>query len=99
MDGFFGWYASLTGMLSAIAIASNLGRKVTGWAFVLFPTSSVAWIIAGTQDGEHALLWQNVVLLITNLFGVYRWLIRKDRSRAPRDRLEYLRAEQRHDGR
>lgn len=81
MDGLFGWYASVTGMLAAIAIASNLGRRVTGWAFVLFSTSSIAWIIAGMSDGEQALLWQNVVLFLTNLFGVYRWLIRKERPR------------------
>ncbi|MBB4640067.1 hypothetical protein [Rhizorhapis suberifaciens] len=83
MDGFFGWYASLTGMLAAIVIASNLGRRITGWAFVLFATSSVAWIIAGMRDGEQALLWQNIVLLLTNFFGIYRWLILKERPKVP----------------
>ena len=78
MDGVFGWYASLSGMLAAIVIASNLGRQVTGWGFVLFTTSSVAWIVAGLRDGEQALLWQNIVLFMTNLLGVYRWLVRKE---------------------
>lgn len=83
MDGFFGWYASLTGMLAAIVIASNLGRRITGWAFVLFSTSSIAWIIAGIRDGEQALLWQNIVLLLTNFFGIYRWLISKTGPKKP----------------
>lgn len=85
MDGVFGWYASRSGMLAAIVIASNLGRRITGWGFVLFTTCSIAWIIAGLRDGEQALLWQNIVLFMTNLLGVYRWLIRKERPRASVD--------------
>jgi hypothetical protein len=77
VDSPIGWYASISGMIAAIVIAADLGRRATGWAFVLFVTSAIAWITAGMLDGEASLLWQNVVLLITNLFGVYRWLIRK----------------------
>jgi hypothetical protein len=77
VDSVIGWYASISGMLAALAIAANLGRRVTGWAFVLFVTSSIAWIMAGAMDGERSLFYQNLVLLGTNLIGVYRWLIRK----------------------
>jgi hypothetical protein len=47
---------------------------------VLFATSSVAWIAAATQGGQASLLWQNIVLLCVNFFGVYRWLIRKRKA-------------------
>ncbi|MBI1188129.1 MAG: hypothetical protein GC206_12515 [Alphaproteobacteria bacterium] len=77
MDTAIGWYASISGMIAALAIAADLGRRITGWAFALFVTSSIAWIIAGMNGGEFSVLWQNVVLFAVNLFGVYRWLIRK----------------------
>jgi hypothetical protein len=77
LDSPIGWYASVSGMIAALVIAADLGRRATGWAFALFVTSSIAWIVAGARDGETSLLWQNVVLLGVNLTGVYRWLIRK----------------------
>ncbi|MGE0827862.1 MAG: PRC-barrel domain containing protein, partial [Hyphomonadaceae bacterium] len=54
----------------------------TGWAFVLFAFSSIAWIAAATVGKESAALWQNIVLLAVNLFGTYRWLIRKPKEAA-----------------
>jgi len=77
MDTPIGWYASLSGMVAAMMIAADLGRRATGWGFALFVTSSIAWIAAGLGDREHSILWQNVVLLGTNIIGVYRWLVRK----------------------
>ena len=58
---------------------ADLGRRPTGWAFVLFVTSSIAFILYGFLDPkpEEAIASLNVVLLFINLFGVYRYLIRK----------------------
>jgi hypothetical protein len=77
MDNAVGWYASISGMIAALMIASDLGRRITGFGFVLFVTSSIAWISAGLLADESSILWQNLVLLATNVFGVYRWLWRK----------------------
>lgn len=85
MDNAVGWYASLSGMIAALAIAADLGRRATGWAFALFITSSIAWIAAGLMAEEQALLWQNLVLLGVNVVGVYRWLWRKAPQLSPRD--------------
>ncbi len=71
------WTASISGMVAALAVASDLGRRLTGWGFVLFLLSSAAWITAGLLDEEPALSTQNAVLFVINLFGVYRYLIRK----------------------
>lgn len=71
------WVASISGMIAALMVASDLGRRVTGWGFVLFTGSSIAWIVAGMLDEEGALATQNVVLFGINLLGVWRYLVRK----------------------
>jgi hypothetical protein len=51
---------------------------VTGWAFVLFVTSSLALIAWGFLGPDaKGIGWQNGVLLIINIIGVYRYLVRK----------------------
>lgn len=71
------WFASISGMIAALMVALDSGRRVTGWGFVLFLFSSIAWITTGLIDEEGALATQNVVLFGINLLGVYRYLIRK----------------------
>ena len=71
------WFASGSGMIAAGMISLDLGRKVTGWGFVLFLASSVAWIAGSVLTKDFALGTQNVVLFGINVFGVYRYLIRK----------------------
>lgn len=71
------WFATLTGITGAIMVSANLGRRPTGFGFVVFTGSSVAWIIAGLMDNENSLVVQNGVLTAVNLFGIYRWLILK----------------------
>jgi len=73
----FKWFASGSGMIAAAMISLDLGRKITGWAFVIFVASSVAWITGSALTHDWALGTQNVVLFGINLFGVYRYLIRK----------------------
>ena len=71
------WFASGSGMIAAAMISLDLGRKITGWGFVLFVASSIAWITGSALTHDWALGTQNVVLFGINLFGVYRYLIRK----------------------
>jgi hypothetical protein len=76
------WFATISGMVAAFMVSLDNGRRITGWGFALFVASSIAWISGALLDGESALLSQNVVLFGINLFGVYRYLIRK---KAPAD--------------
>ena len=71
------WAASISGMIAAFMVSLDNGRRVTGWGFVLFVFSSICWISGGALTGDWALGTQNAVLFGINLFGIYRYLIRK----------------------
>jgi len=71
------WFASGSGIITAAMVAHDGGRKLTGWGFVLFVASSIARISGPALTHDWALGTQNVVLFGINLFGVYRYLIRK----------------------
>jgi hypothetical protein len=79
------WYGAVAAAIAAFTVALDLGRRPTGWAFVLFTTSSVAFILYGFLDPrpEEAIASLNVVLFFVNLFGVWRYLIRKRPPGAP----------------
>lgn len=71
------WAASGSGMIAAAMVSLDLGRRATGWGFVLFVFSSVAWVAGALLTKDMALVTQNAVLFGINLLGVYRYLIRK----------------------
>lgn len=75
------YYGAIAATLAALVVALDLGRRVTGWAFVLFVTSSFALIGWGFLNPDsEGIGWQNVALLLINGTGVYRYLIRKPRA-------------------
>jgi hypothetical protein len=72
------WYGSIAGAIAALVVALDLGRRPTGWAFVIFVTSSVALVTWGfVSDKATGIGTQNVILFVINVIGVYRYLIRK----------------------
>ena len=71
------WVASGGGMVAATMVSLDMGRRLTGWGLVLFAVSACAWIGGAALTKDFALGTQNVVLLIIDLFGAYRYLIRK----------------------
>ena len=76
------WYGAGAGAIAALIVSLDLGRRPTGWAFVIFVTSSIALIGWGFLNDEGEWIGtQNIVLLVINLIGVYRYLIRKPRAR------------------
>lgn len=76
------YYGAGVAVLAALLVSLNIGRRVTGWAFVLFVTSSIALIAWGflAQDSE-GIGWQNVAMLGINLVGVWRYLLSSHKSR------------------
>jgi hypothetical protein len=72
------WYGASAGALAALIVSLDLGRKPTGWAFVIFVTASIALIAWGfLSDEANGIGTQNIALFVINLIGVYRYLIRK----------------------
>lgn len=72
------YYGAGAATLAALVVSLHLGRRITGWAFVLFVTSSVALILWGflAEDSE-GIGWQNCALLVINMIGVWRYLFSK----------------------
>ena len=73
------WFAAISAAVAALLVSLDLGRRVTGFAFILFVFSSIGFIAYGLLDPqpEGAIASLNFVLLLINLNGVYRYLIRK----------------------
>lgn len=76
------YYGAGAAALAAFIVSLNLGRRVTGWAFVLFVTSSIALIGWGFLDQDsEGIGWQNVAMLAINMVGVWRHLISRHEVR------------------
>ncbi|MCW2367122.1 MULTISPECIES: hypothetical protein [unclassified Sphingobium] len=76
------YYGAAAATLAALIVSLNLGRLWTGWAMVIFVTSSMALIGWGfLQPESEGIGVQNIVLLVINLVGVWRYLLRPGRRR------------------
>ena len=67
--------ATSSGIIAAIMLAGDFGRRVTGFGFILFCTMNIAWIAFAQMDDTGGLLWQNAVLFAVNLLGVWQYLL------------------------
>jgi hypothetical protein len=75
MNGPLEWIAALGTMLAAGLIAADLGRRVTGWGFVLFCAVSVTWIVSGLTSNAIPIAAMNAILLAINAWGVWQFLL------------------------
>ena len=69
------WYAMVSGVIAALMLAGDFGRRVTGFGFILFCTMNVAWIAFAQIDETGGLMWQNIILFAVNLLGVWQYLL------------------------
>ena len=69
------WYATVSGVVAALMIAGDFGRRVTGFGFILFCTMNVAWIWFAQIDDTGGLMWQNIILFAVNLVGIWQYLL------------------------
>jgi hypothetical protein len=74
MEQLAAYAAPFATTVAALIVASNLGSRVTGAGFIVFTIGSIAWAALGYATDQPNLLWQNIVLTLLNLFGVWRWL-------------------------
>lgn len=77
MEEIAHWVAPAATTIAALMTASNLGSRITGYGFAVFTIGSLAWLALGISTGQQSLVWQNVVLTVLNLFGMWRWLGRE----------------------
>lgn len=63
-------------IIAATTVAANLNARITVCGFAIFTVASIAWIADGVLEGKTSLVVQNVVLLLINVLGVWRWLPR-----------------------
>src|SRR6185369_4707977 len=73
------WIATIATIIAASMTASNLGSRVTGYGFAVFTFGALCWIAVGALTHQPALLWTNIVLLVLDIFGIWRWLGRQAR--------------------
>ena len=92
MDGPLEWIAALGTMIAAGLVAADLGRKVTGWGFVLFCAVAITWIVSGLTSDALPIAAMNAVLLLINMWGVWRYLL-SPHNRAKLKKLEELEQE------
>lgn len=88
MNGPLEWFGAIGAIVAAGMIAADLGRRWTGWAFVLFVTVAVAWIVSGLRNDTMPIVVQNGLLLAVNVWGVWQYLL------SPRKKREIEKAEE-----
>jgi hypothetical protein len=91
MDGPLEWIAAIGTMCAAGLIAADLGRRVTGWGFVLFCAVSITWIVSGLTTGAAPITAMNAILLLINAWGAWQFLISR-KNRKVMERLEPIAA-------
>lgn len=74
MEEIANWLAPIATTIAAVMVAANLGARLTGFGFIVFCVGSIGWMIVGFGTGQMNLVWQNALLLVVNLVGVWRWL-------------------------
>jgi hypothetical protein len=68
------WVATAATIIAAFMTAANLGPRITGYGFAVFTAGAICWIAVGVSSGQPALTWTNIVLVLLDAFGVWRWL-------------------------
>jgi uncharacterized membrane protein YphA (DoxX/SURF4 family) len=87
MDGALEWIAAIGTMVAAALVAADLGRRVTGFGFVLFCAVAITWVISGLTSDAMPIAAMNGVLLLINAYGVWQYLL-SPKNRTVMDRLE-----------
>lgn len=92
MNGTLEWIAAGGTMLAAALVAADLGRRVTGWGFVLFCAVAITWIVSGLTSDALPIAAMNTVLLAINALGVWQYLL-SPRNRRKLETMERIEAQ------
>jgi len=89
LNGPLEWIAAIGTILAAGLVAADLGRKVTGWGFVLFCAVSIVWIVSGLTTKSIPIAAMNAILLLINAYGVWQYIL-SQKNKKVMDRLDPL---------
>jgi hypothetical protein len=64
---------SFFGIVGAILISINIPESKYGFVILLF--SAIFWIIESIKEKLTPLLWMNIVFFMTDMIGIYRWIL------------------------
>ena len=92
MNGPLEWIAAIGTILAAGLIAADLGRKVTGWGFVLFCVVAITWVVIGLTDNAIPIAAMNAILLLINAWGVWQYLL-SPKNRRVMEKLDHAQEE------
>ena len=92
MNGPLEWIAAVGTMLAAGLVAADLGRRVTGWGFLLFCAVAMTWIVSGLTSDAMPIAAMNAILLAINLWGVWQYLL-SPKNRRVMEELEQVQPE------
>jgi nicotinamide riboside transporter PnuC len=67
------WSGTFIGIIAALLIASNI--EASKYGFSLFVVSGILWGIVAYSIKDYALLLLQVVFVVIDIYGMYRWLI------------------------
>ncbi|WP_395396272.1 hypothetical protein WBP07_20450 (plasmid) [Novosphingobium sp. BL-8A] len=77
------YYGAGAAVVASLIVSLNLGRLWTGRAMVIFVSSSLALMAWGfVNPDSEGIGWQNLVLLVINAVGVWRYLVASPRKDA-----------------
>jgi hypothetical protein len=72
--------AACATVLAAEMVAASLNPRITVAGFGLFINASIAWTADGLFESKSSLVIQNLILLLLNVLGVWRWLPRAEKE-------------------
>jgi hypothetical protein len=72
-------FAAVT-VLAASLVAANLNARVTVVGFMIFIVASIAWMVDGWLKTKASLVIQNVIILMINVIGVWRWFPKAEKE-------------------
>jgi len=83
MNGPLDWIAALGTMLAAGLIAADLGRKATGWGFVLFVGVAATWVFTAltSHPPSYPVAVMNGILMLINVWGVWQYMLNPRKKR------------------
>ncbi len=75
------YYGAASAVVASLMVSLNQGRLWTGRAMLIFVSSSLALIAWGFLNPDsEGIGWQNLVLLVINSVGVWRYLVASPRK-------------------